>query len=83
VTNIEAVPQLCICVGMTLQEAEALLIAATLRHTNGNMRAAAAVLKIDRTTLYNKVKRYAMLRSRQLESSLQSEVANFEQLAND
>jgi DNA-binding NtrC family response regulator len=47
---------------MTLQEAEALLIAATLRHTNDNMRAAATVLKINRTTLYNKVKRYAILR---------------------
>jgi DNA-binding protein Fis len=38
-------------VGMTLQQAEALLIAATLRHTNGNMSAAAIILNIDRANL--------------------------------
>jgi transcriptional regulator of acetoin/glycerol metabolism len=49
-----------ICVGMTLAQAEAVLIAATLRHTQGNISAAAAMLKIDRTTLYNKVRRYGL-----------------------
>jgi DNA-binding NtrC family response regulator len=47
-----------ICVGMTLQQAEALLIAATLRHTDGNMSAAAMILDINRTTMYAKVMRY-------------------------
>ena len=47
-------------VGMTLQQAEALLIAATLRHTNGNMSAAAVILNIDRATVYAKVERYGI-----------------------
>jgi DNA-binding NtrC family response regulator len=50
-------PPVDICVGMTLTQAEAVLIAATLRHTQGNISAAAAMLKIDRTTLYNSITR--------------------------
>jgi transcriptional regulator of acetoin/glycerol metabolism len=34
------------------------LIAGTLQHTEGNITAAAAALGIDRSTLYEKIKRY-------------------------
>jgi DNA-binding NtrC family response regulator len=43
-------------VGMTLAEGQRLLIAATLRHTGGNVKAAALILGIDRSTLYEKIK---------------------------
>ena len=45
-------------VGTTLKEFEALLITATLQHTRGNVKAAAAILGIDRLTVYEKLKRY-------------------------
>jgi transcriptional regulator of acetoin/glycerol metabolism len=51
---------LAVRVGMTLAEAEKLLIEATLRHTNGNVKAAAGILGIDRSTVYEKIKRYAI-----------------------
>jgi two-component system response regulator HydG len=44
--------------GLTLQELEREYIAATLRRTEGNVKAAAEALGIDRSTLYEKVKRY-------------------------
>ena len=50
-------------VGTTLKELEALLITATLQHTSGNVKAAAAILGIDRSTLYEKLKRYQITRS--------------------
>ena len=50
-------------VGLTLKEFEALLITATLQHTSGNIKAAAAILGIDRSTLYEKLKRYQITRS--------------------
>jgi transcriptional regulator of acetoin/glycerol metabolism len=50
-------------VGMTLQQAEAVLISATLQHTNGKLALAASILGIDRSTLYNKIKRYGIPRS--------------------
>ena len=49
-------------VGTTLKEFEALLITATLQHTSGNVKAAAAILGIDRSTLYEKLKRYQIAR---------------------
>jgi transcriptional regulator of acetoin/glycerol metabolism len=52
----------CTPVGTTLQELEALLITATLQHTSGNVRAAAAILGIDRSTMYQKFKRYNIAR---------------------
>jgi DNA-binding NtrC family response regulator len=43
---------------MTLEEIERRTIAATLRKTQGNVKEAASVLGIDRSTLYEKLKRY-------------------------
>ena len=48
-------------VGMTLRQAEKLLIVATLKHTEGNVRDAARILGIDRSTLYEKTKLYAIV----------------------
>jgi DNA-binding NtrC family response regulator len=48
--------------GMTLQEMEKLLIAATLQSTEGNIKKAAQILDIDRSTLYEKMKRYEIAR---------------------
>ncbi|MBZ5728980.1 MAG: sigma-54 dependent transcriptional regulator [Acidobacteriia bacterium] len=48
--------------GMTLQEMEKLLIASTIERTGGNIKEAAAVLGIDRSTLYEKIKRYEIPR---------------------
>ena len=45
-------------VGMTLREAEKFLIVATIKHTEGNVREAARILGIDRSTLYEKTKLY-------------------------
>lgn len=43
---------------MTLEEIERRAIVATLRKTQGNVKEAAAALGIDRSTLYEKLKRY-------------------------
>jgi DNA-binding NtrC family response regulator len=48
--------------GITLQEMEKQLIAATLQRTGGNIKEAAAVLGIDRSTMYEKIKRYDIQR---------------------
>ncbi len=48
--------------GMTLQEMEKQLIVATLQRTEGNIKEAAAVLGIDRSTIYEKIKRYEIPR---------------------
>jgi transcriptional regulator with PAS, ATPase and Fis domain len=48
--------------GMTLQEMERLLIASTIERTGGNIKEAAAMLGIDRSTLYEKIKRYEIAR---------------------
>ena len=47
---------------MTLQELEKQAIAATLQRTRGNIKEAAAVLGIDRSTMYEKLKRYEIQR---------------------
>jgi DNA-binding NtrC family response regulator len=48
--------------GMTLQELEKHAIVATLKRTQGNMKETASLLGIDRSTLYEKVKRYDIQR---------------------
>jgi transcriptional regulator of acetoin/glycerol metabolism len=52
--------QLSVRVGMTIREAEKVLVAATLEHTDGCISKAAAILGIDRSTLYVKIKRYGL-----------------------
>ena len=47
---------------MTLQEMEKQLIAVTLHRTAGNIKETAAVLGIDRSTLYEKIKKYEIPR---------------------
>jgi DNA-binding NtrC family response regulator len=48
--------------GMTLQEMEKQLIVATLQRTGGNIKEAAGLLAIDRSTMYEKIKRYEIPR---------------------
>jgi DNA-binding NtrC family response regulator len=47
---------------MSLAEMEKLLISATLRHTGRNITESAAILGIDRSTVYEKMKKYAIPR---------------------
>jgi DNA-binding NtrC family response regulator len=44
--------------GLTLQDIERQYIAVTLQRTRGNIKAAADALGIDRSTLYEKIKKY-------------------------
>jgi DNA-binding protein Fis len=46
--------------GMTLADAEYLLITATLGWTGRNISKSAAILGIDRSTLYNKIKQHSI-----------------------
>ncbi|HUB83829.1 MAG TPA: sigma-54 dependent transcriptional regulator [Bryobacteraceae bacterium] len=48
--------------GMSLQEMEKVLIVSTLQRTNGNIKESAGILGIDRSTLYEKIKRYEIPR---------------------
>ena len=48
--------------GMTMQEMERLLIVETLRRAGGNIKESAATLGIDRSTLYEKIKKYEIPR---------------------
>jgi DNA-binding NtrC family response regulator len=48
--------------GTTLQELEKHAIAATILRTSGNIKEAAALLGIDRSTLYEKIKKYEIPR---------------------
>jgi DNA-binding NtrC family response regulator len=48
--------------GMTIQEMEKLLIMETLRRTGGNIKESASVLGIDRSTMYEKIKKYEIPR---------------------
>jgi len=48
--------------GITLQEMERHLIVATLQRTEGNIKESASILGIDRSTLYDKIKRYEIPR---------------------
>jgi transcriptional regulator with PAS, ATPase and Fis domain len=49
--------------GMSLQDMEKQLIVVTLERTGGNIKEAATVLGIDRSTLYEKIKKYEIPRS--------------------
>jgi DNA-binding NtrC family response regulator len=53
---------LAIPAGMTLQEMEKQMIIATLQRTDGNIKESASILGIDRSTLYEKIKRYEIPR---------------------
>jgi DNA-binding NtrC family response regulator len=48
--------------GMTLQDMEKQLIAATIQNTGGNIKESANILGIDRSTLYEKIKKYEIAR---------------------
>ena len=48
--------------GLTLQDLERQYIAATLERSGGNVKAAATALGIDRSTLYEKIRRYEIPR---------------------
>jgi DNA-binding NtrC family response regulator len=48
--------------GMTMNEMEKMLITATLQRTGGNIKESAAILGIDRSTLYEKIKKYEIPR---------------------
>ena len=48
--------------GMTLQEMEKQLIVATIQRTGGNIKESANILGIDRSTMYEKIKRYDISR---------------------
>lgn len=48
--------------GMSLNDMEKQLIVATLQRTNGNIKESAAMLGIDRSTLYEKIKKYEIPR---------------------
>ena len=47
---------------MTLREMEKQLIVATIERTGGNIKESAAILGIDRSTMYEKIKRYEISR---------------------
>ena len=47
---------------MTLEEAENQIVSATLQRTHGNIKEAAGILGIDRSTLYDKIKKYNLPR---------------------
>ena len=48
--------------GMTLQDMEKQMIIATIQRTGGNIKESASILGIDRSTLYEKIKRYEIPR---------------------
>ena len=48
--------------GMTIEGMEKVLITATIQRTQGNIKEAASVLGIDRSTLYEKIKKYEIPR---------------------
>jgi len=58
----EAAPGWSVPTHLPLADVEKAVIAATLRRNDGNVKETAAVLGIDRSTLYDKLKRYAIER---------------------
>jgi len=62
VKNPASAQPLAIPAGMSIQEMEKVLIAETLRRTGGNIMESANTLGIDRSTLYEKIKRYEIPR---------------------
>ena len=57
-----ATPAWSIPPGATIQDMEKALITITIQRTQGNIKEAASVLGIDRSTLYEKIKRYEIPR---------------------
>jgi len=55
-----AAKTLTIQVGASLREVEKQVIEATLCHCDGNRTLAAKILGIDRSTLYEKIKKYEL-----------------------
>lgn len=53
-------PTVTIPIGTPLREVEKLVIAATLRHNDGNISRSARMLGIDRSTLHKKIKEYQL-----------------------
>jgi DNA-binding NtrC family response regulator len=51
--------------GLTLEEIENQAIIATLQRTRGNIKEAAAILGVDRSTLYDRIKKYQLPRNGQ------------------
>jgi DNA-binding NtrC family response regulator len=51
--------------GLTLEEIENQAIIASLQRTHGNIKEAAAMLGVDRSTLYDRIKKYQLPRNRQ------------------
>jgi transcriptional regulator with PAS, ATPase and Fis domain len=49
-------------VGMSIQDMEKVLITTTIQRTQGNIKEAASILGIDRSTLYEKIKKYEIPR---------------------
>ena len=58
----EAAPGWTVPTNLPLAEVEKPVIAATLKRNDGNVKETAAVLGIDRSTLYDKLKRYGIER---------------------
>ena len=48
--------------GASLQDMERAVIVATLERTGGNIKESASILGIDRSTLYEKIKKYEIPR---------------------
>ena len=60
--NGNGIKRLAIPAGMSLAEMEKLLIMATLERTSGNIKESASILGIDRSTMYEKIKKYEIPR---------------------
>jgi DNA-binding NtrC family response regulator len=50
-------------VDMTLDQVENQVITATLRRTHGNIKEAASILGVDRSTLYDRIRKYNLPRN--------------------
>ena len=48
--------------GATIEDMEKVMITVTLQRTGGNIKESASVLGIDRSTLYEKIKKYKIPR---------------------
>jgi DNA-binding NtrC family response regulator len=58
--------------GGSLADMEKVVIAATLRRTGGNIKESAAILDIDRSTLYEKIRKYQIPRMRRIPGAASS-----------
>jgi DNA-binding protein Fis len=60
--SIRQGPMVPVHVGMTLDEVKKHFLEATMRHTHGDISKAAALLGINRTTIYGLLRRYGLAR---------------------